>query len=140
MQNGSQERRETLLATHNAIVAERVAALVPDEQRAQMLTNGRRATQGEDIDPIPVVRLFAPDGRQSWLLTEIDPVDGDTAYGLCDLGIGMPECGTVSLAWLSEQTGPASMRIERDKSFPRAGTPALSHYDRTASAAGRIII
>lgn len=140
MKNDATARRDDLIATHAAIVAERVAALIPDEQRALLLANGQRTAQGEDIDPVPVVRLFAPDGNQSWLLTELDPLDGDTAYGLCDLGIGLPECGTISLAVLSEQTGAASMRVERDMTFPRAGTPTLSYLDRAASAAGRIVL
>jgi hypothetical protein len=46
------------------------------------------------------VKLFAPDGNATWLLTEIDPDDGDRAFGLCDLGLGEPELGYVSLAEL----------------------------------------
>lgn len=137
---------------------DRLEALITDEQRAALMENSRRMDAGEDIDPVPVVRLFAPDGRESWLLTELRD-DNDTAYGLCDLGIGQPECGEVSLSWLAEQRGSREeyrerspyvtprprvvntrMMIERDPNFPRRDTPPLSHLDRAAFAAGRIVI
>jgi hypothetical protein len=35
-----------------------------------------------------VVRLFTPDAHATWLLAALDPTDGDTAYGLIDLGSG----------------------------------------------------
>jgi hypothetical protein len=69
------------------------APLVTEEQRAALLVNGRPAAAGEAIDPLPVVRLFTPDAHATWLLASLDPADGDTAYGLIDLGIGMPELG-----------------------------------------------
>lgn len=121
-------------------IPSRLLASIPQQRLEAMLDNGRRSALGEDVDSVPAVRFFAPDGRQSWLLTELDPDDGDTAYGLCDLGVGTPECGAVSLAWLSGQIGPASMPVERDISFPRHDTPSLSYLDRAASAAGRIVI
>jgi len=40
-----------------------------------------------------VVTLFTLDACASWLLTEIDSDDLDRAFGLCDLGLGMPELG-----------------------------------------------
>lgn len=135
---------------------DRLSNLITDEQREALLKNGRRTAAGEDLDPVPVVRLRAPDGPQQWLLTELAD-DGDTAYGLCDLGIGLPECGEVSLAWIAEQRGAGTeyktrpsaleqrtvfthMAIERDPHFPTPGTPRLSLLDRAAHAAGRVII
>jgi len=138
--------------------AEATAHLVTAEQREALLENGRLTAAGEDIDPVPVVRLFAPDGAQSWLLTELAE-DQDTAYGLCDLGIGQPECGEVSLSWIARQSGAGRehrgpspydlrperhvytrMAIERDPGFPGKHTPTLSFLDKAAFAAGRIII
>lgn len=113
--------------------------LVTPEQGEALLANGRRTAAGEDFDPVPIVRLFAPDGPQQWLLTEVAE-DGVSAYGLCDLGIGQPECGEVDLEWLASLTGPAGMPVERDQAFPRAGTPSLEYMARAASAAGRIVI
>jgi hypothetical protein len=66
-----------------------------------LLENGRRqaAVKGtaDEIDFWPVVKLFTPDGAANWLLTELD-ADGDAAFCLCDLGIGHPELGCMSLA------------------------------------------
>src|SRR3569833_4454677 len=72
--------------------------LITDEQRAQLLANGRQSLDNDDFDPPPVVKLFTPDADATWLLTEIDPDDHDHAFGLCDLGHGFPELGYVSLA------------------------------------------
>ena len=42
-----------------------------------------------DIDFKPVVKLFTPDAQCTWLLTELG--NDDIAYGLCDLGMGIPD-------------------------------------------------
>ena len=72
-------------------------ALITDEQRVVLLANGRESLENPDFDPAPVVKLFTPDAGATWLLTEIDPDDHDHAFGLCDLGLGMPKIGWVSL-------------------------------------------
>ena len=73
--------------------------LFTNAQREQLLRNGQ-ASRERDIDPPPVVKLFTPDANATWLLTELDPQDADRAFGLCDLGLGSPELGYVSLAEL----------------------------------------
>lgn len=90
-----------------------------------------------DIDPRPVVRLFTPDAHAVWLLTELEP-DSRIAFGLCDLGLGLPELGYVALAELEGLRGPWGLRIERDIAFV-ADRP-LSAYTRAALAAGRIVV
>ncbi|MGV8691650.1 DUF2958 domain-containing protein, partial [Pseudomonas aeruginosa] len=52
-------------------------ALITDEQRIVLLTNGRESLENPDFDPAPVVKLFTPDAGATWLLTEIDPDDHD---------------------------------------------------------------
>jgi len=111
--------------------------LVTDEQRAQLVANGQASAAGQHLDPQPVVRLFTPDAHATWLLTELDPTDGDTAYGLCDVGIGMPELGTVKLSALESIVGPLKKPIMRDLFF-RATRP-LSEYTRLARVNGSII-
>lgn len=64
-----------------------VKRLVTDEERAQLLANGGARALGQGIDPVPVVKLFTPDAHAAWLLTELDPGDGDTAYGLCAISV-----------------------------------------------------
>lgn len=113
-------------------------ALITDEQRVQLLANGRETLQNPDFDPAPVVKLFTPDADATWLLTEIDPDDHDHAFGLCDLGLGAPELGWVSLQELATVRGRLGLPIERDLHF-RAET-RLSAYARNARLAGRIVV
>ena len=113
------------------------APLVTDEQRATLLANGRLAAAGESHDPLPVVRLFTPDAHATWLLTALDPSDGDTAYGLIDLGISMPELGRVKLSDLASIVGPRQQPVMRDRYF-QAARP-LSEYLRLAQENGSIL-
>ncbi|MGQ0701157.1 MAG: DUF2958 domain-containing protein [Panacagrimonas sp.] len=111
--------------------------LITGEQRAQLLANGRARAEAQATDPLPVVRLFTPDAHATWLLAALDPEDGDTAYGLCDVGIGMPELGTVRLSELASIAGPRNQPIERDLYFVAQRT--LSEYARLARINGSII-
>ena len=82
-------------------------ALVTDEQRIVLLANGRESLDNPHFDPAPVVELFTPDAGATWLLTEID--SDDHAFGLCDLGLGTPEIGWVSLDELATVRGELAM-------------------------------
>jgi hypothetical protein len=108
---------------------------ISDEQRAQLLDNGAASARGEERDPYPVVKLFTPDAGATWLLTELSQ-DGDDGFGLCDLGLGFPELGRVSLASLASIRGPHGQLVERDLYF-QAKYP-LSEYVRRAQADGSI--
>jgi hypothetical protein len=115
--------------------------LLTKAQREQMLENGRAQAaaqrRDESIDFKPVVKLFTPDAGATWLLTELDPADPDIAFGLCDLGLGFPEIGSVSLAELEAVRGPLGLAVERDLSFQ--ATKTLSEYADEARSAGRIV-
>jgi hypothetical protein len=111
--------------------------LITDALRALLLANGRQSRQDDRFDPPPVVKLFTPDAGATWLLTEIDPEDADCAFGLCDLGMGEPELGYLSLAELSTLTGPLGLPVERDLGF--RADKAISVYAREARLAGRIV-
>lgn len=113
-----------------------VNKLVTQEERAQLLANGGARKQGHAIDPPPVIKLFTPDAHATWLLTELDPTDGDTAYGLVDLGLGVPELGTVRLSLLETMRGPRKLPVYRDLHFTPRFT--LSEYIRRAQADGSI--
>lgn len=106
------------------------------EQRAQLLANGEARAAVQAIDPLPVLRLFTPDAHVTWLLAALDPADGDTAWGLIDLGIGMPELGTVKLSDLAAIVGPLQKPVMRDLYF-RASRP-VSEYVRLAQIDGSI--
>lgn len=111
--------------------------LISDSDRERLLAHGVQAGGGAETDPIPVVKLFTPDANATWLLTELDPDEPDRAFGLCDLGLGSPELGYVSLAELEALRGPMGLAVERDAHF-RADRP-LSAYAAAARAAGRIV-
>lgn len=110
--------------------------LVTDEQRAQLLTNGHARAADEQADLWPVVRLFTPDSHATWLLAALDPADGDTAWGVCDVGIGMPELGCIKLSDLAAIVGPDQLPVRRDLHF-HAARP-MSEYLRLAQANGSI--
>lgn len=110
-------------------------------QRAKLLDNGRRqaAVKGTsaELDFFPVVKLFNPCGAATWLLTEIEPDDQSIAWALCDLGMGYPEFGTVSLEELAASRGRFGLGIERDLHFT-ARAP-ISVYIEAAHNAGQIV-
>ncbi|MGD9537106.1 MAG: DUF2958 domain-containing protein [Alphaproteobacteria bacterium] len=121
--------------------------LLTEEQRAALLRNGRLRRQFEELpeddengkaepDFLPVVKLFTPDASCTWLLTELDPEDPDIAFGLCDLGMGCPELGSVSLAELESVRGKLGLPVERDLHF--STTKTISAHADEARAAGRI--
>lgn len=106
--------------------------LITDELRTRLLANGAAETV---TNHVPVVKLFNPVGAATWLLTELDK-DGDTLFGLCDLGFGFPELGSISLAELEAVKGPLGLGIERDLYF--APHFPLTVYAEAARVAGRI--
>jgi hypothetical protein len=84
--------------------------LMPDDIRARLLANG--ATP-EETDHLPVVKYFDPCGAATWIITGLMPpedrgegegAEPDILFGLCDLGMGCPELGYVSLSELRSVT------------------------------------
>jgi len=56
--------------------------------------------------PMPVVKLFTPDADATWLLgADRPPGDPDIAFGLCGLGMGLPELGCMRLSELAALRG-----------------------------------
>lgn len=106
--------------------------LIPDDIRTRLLANG---AVDHETDHIPVVKLFNPCGAATWIITEM-MADGDTLFGLADLGFGCPELGYASLAEIESVRGPLGLSIERDLYFaPRF---PLSVYAEAARIAGHI--
>ncbi|WP_444485038.1 DUF2958 domain-containing protein, partial [Xanthomonas citri] len=91
--------------------------LITADEHEQLLANGAARAAGQGIDPLPAVRLFTPDAHATWLLAALDPADGDTAWGLIDLGIGLPALGTVKLSDLASIVGPRQQPVMRDRYF-----------------------
>ncbi|MXN30527.1 DUF2958 domain-containing protein [Delftia sp. CH05] len=111
--------------------------LITEDERRQLLHHGAARVVGQAIDPQPVVRLFTPDAHATWLLASLSPADGDTAYGLIDLGIGMPELGEIKLSDLASIVGPRQQPVMRDRYF--RAVRALSEYTRLAQENGSIL-
>ena len=100
--------------------------------RERLLRNGRN----RGLDHAPPLKLFNPCGAATWLFSELDE-DGDTLFGLADLGFGTPELGCSSLAELAAIRLRWGLRIERDLHFrPKA---PLTVYAEVARDAGRIV-
>ena len=62
--------------------------------------------------------------------------DQDSLFGLCDLGMGSPELGYVSLTELRETKNRLSIHLERDLFF--SARHPLSVYAEAARTAQRI--
>ena len=109
--------------------------LLTPELHAALRVNGHGSAE-IDHDPAPVVKFFNPLGAATWLATELYD-DGDTLFGLADLGFGCPELGCFSLSELASVRLPFGLRIERDLAF--ATTSRLSVWADTARRAGSIL-
>ena len=105
--------------------------LIPDALRPQLAANAA----DPDGDPVPVLKLFNPTGPGTWLITELGD-DGDTLFGLCDLDMGFPELGSVSLSEITAVKLPLGLTIERDVSFQ--GRVPISRWMEIARATGSI--
>jgi len=112
-------------------------SLITEDERQQLLAHGEARAAGRAIDPPPVVRLFTPDAHATWLLAALDPADGNTGWGVCDVGIGMPELGTIKLSDLASIVGPRKQPVMRDRYF-QAVRP-LSEYLRLMQENGGIV-
>lgn len=107
--------------------------LIDSASRELLLANGN--VQKEQ-DHRPVVKIFNPTGGQTWLISEMAS-DGDTLFGLADLGMGEPEMGYISLSELLDVSAALPIGLERDLSFRANKT--LSEYARDARIMGRIV-
>lgn len=101
-------------------------------QYEKLLKNG----SNPDKDHPPVVKLFTPDAQCTWLISEINPDDPDTAFGLCDLGFGEPELGYIHLPEIEGLRGNLGLPVERDYSFE--GKYPMSVYAHAARKSGAI--
>ncbi|WP_296615639.1 DUF2958 domain-containing protein [Sphingomonas sp.] len=103
---------------------------------ANHMTAADATARGAQFDPVPLVKLFNPFGAATWLATEL-AADGDTLFGLADLGMGSPELGYFSLAELEAVRLPFELAIERDRHF--TSDFPLSVWAGCARTAGSIL-
>lgn len=122
--------------------------MLPPEILKKLYENGdtnrrHRNLDGNTDDFRPVVKFFFPLSGATWLISEIsdegEDMDGNHDYimfGLCDLGFGSPEMGSVS--WNEIRSiNMKGVGIERDKDFK--ATKSLTDYWKEAREAGRIV-
>ena len=96
--------------------------------------SARQQENDESMSTMPVVKLFG--GACTWLLSELD--DNGDAFGLCDLGMGSPELGYVSMDELmSIKFPPFGLPIERDMNWKPNKT--LVEYADEARRYGRLV-
>lgn len=69
-----------------------------------------------DGDHLPVLKIFNPTGAATWLFVDMDE-DGDTLFGLSDLGMGEPELGYASLMEMQRVRVRFGLALERDIHF-----------------------
>lgn len=112
--------------------------------RANAINGAAAQAQGKPFDPRheasdslrPVVKFFNPLGAGTWLATELYE-DGDTLFGIADLGFGCPEMGVFSLREIERIRLPYGMRIECDEG---SHSPhSLSRWASTTRRTGSII-
>lgn len=115
--------------------------LLTKEIRQKLEANGKQQEPvkgtNDEMDFHPVVKLFTPDGGATWLLSEIDPDNTDIAFGLCDLGLGFTELGSVCISELECIRGALGLPVERDTSFKANKT--ISQYADEAREHSRIV-
>ena len=124
--------------------------LLTKEIEAKLRKNGEinlahRMRDGNTEDFKPVVKFFNPCGSATWLITEIsdegEDMDGNhdmILFGLCDMGFGSPEMGSVSLNELKSVKVGYGLGVERDLHF--TATKTLTEYAKDARAKGRITV
>ena len=111
-----------------------VSTLITKTQERQLLSNHAKAElTGEST--APVVKWFSNYGR--WIFSEYD--GQDRLFGLCDLGIGMPEAGWVSISELIGVHAENNMLLERDLYWRKVSGTNLSDYARAARREGHIV-
>ena len=94
----------------------------------------------------PVLKIFCPAGAATWLIHSSERQDPDILFGLCDLGMGFPELGSVRLSELEDLRVPVritgsinttiEVKLERDLHFHPVHS--LRAYARAASMKGHI--
>ena len=116
--------------------------LILAEQYEQLIEQGRATAAAfaegqEPPDHRPVVKLFTPDANCTWLISELDPEEPDIAFGLCDLGMGCAELGSVRISEIESLRGAFGLKPERDRFFE--ADRSLGAYAEIARKHGRIV-
>ena len=100
--------------------------LITKAIRAKLDKNHQQANETGESNDV-VLKLFGGSAC-TWLITEIEP-NGDTLWGLCDIGMGCCEFGTVSLSELtSTKFPPFGLGVQRDMYFSGGTIESFRKY------------
>lgn len=111
-----------------------MSPLFTQSQYDKLIANG--SDDNPNKDHPPVVRLFLTNTSMMWLISELDLEYPEIGFGLCDLGMGFPELGSVSITEL-EECQDFLHRIVRDDTF--IGEHPMSVYANAARKVRRIV-
>jgi len=109
--------------------------LITKEIQKKLEAN-KKKTDETGVTGDVVLKLFGGP-NMTWLITEIEE-DQDTLWGLCDIGMGCCEFGTVSLSELkSVKFPPFGLGVERDMYFKEGPVSKFQeYYDKHGSLNG----
>lgn len=62
---------------------------------------------------VKAIKLFTPDAGATWILWEYSTKYNE-CFGMCDLGLGFPELGTVNVGELNQLRGKFGLPVEMD--------------------------
>tara|TARA_R110000824_G_scaffold379016_2_gene570829 strand:- start:4593 stop:4931 length:339 start_codon:yes stop_codon:yes gene_type:complete len=100
--------------------------LITDAILAKLKANHAKANETGETQPV-VLKLFGG-SSMTWLITEIED-DGDRMWGLCDIGHGCCEFGTISLSELKAlKFPPFNLPVERDRHFRGGSVDEFNKY------------
>jgi hypothetical protein len=69
---------------------------------------------GKGMDATAFVKIFTPDSRWTWYITEMDPESGECFGKVCGLET---ELGYFTIGELEAIRGPLGLPVERDRFF-----------------------
>lgn len=87
---------------------------ISQEIQEALTSNWHRSRQDKSFDPTPVLKLFLPWAPVTWLVSEMNPRDRDSLFGLAIFS-DEAELGDFSLAEIAALEGPADLRVEIDQ-------------------------
>jgi hypothetical protein len=105
-------------------------------RRASIENVGDRVLFDRAMNLRPLVKIFMTEPRRVWLLTDLDPIFPERAFGLCDLGKGLPLVGSVYIDAFTLCVANLGLPIYRDPDFK--ATKSLREYALEARLHGRI--
>jgi hypothetical protein len=119
----------------------------PPQLRALLIAQGRvrlaaienagdRVLFDRAMNLRPLVKIYMTQPRRVWLLTDIDPVFPHLAFGVCDLGTGLPNVGSFRMDAFMLCRDALGLPIYRDPDFK--ATMTLREYAIDASLRGRL--